>query len=364
MEMFRKLHNIIAVVCCGVVSMLFAASCSSDEPFSSDGNGNEIVVTIEVRGSRAAADDKDSLHTDLKVHEGIVLIYDENGVYEGGEKIDPDKMKTSLRLTEGDKRIIAVANPTKALRDLLAVDCHEPIVDEFGNVKTYKGDTVWRNIKPVHNLYADLLPTLSLSADYLKGVQNSSRMLLLYDNVVNVISEDGKTGYLEIPLSYPIARVDLHARCLSSEKTRVVDAAIRLSHISPWLNWNHTRPAVEGIVEAKFTDVSDRMTVVVKEDELFGDWVVGNVKENAPLATLYTYHTDTNASLEIGLRFKGGADYDWFPIDMAELLKESGFKGLEAGHLYQIFITVYPDKVGHIIVDPWIVPKELEFTIG
>ena len=140
MEMFRKLHNIIAVVCCGVVSMLFAASCSSDEPFSSDGKGNEIVVTIEVRGSRAAADDKDSLHTDLKVHEGIVLIYDENGVYEGGEKIDPDKMKTSLRLTEGDKRIIAVANPTKALRDLLAVDCHEPILDEFGNVKTYKGD--------------------------------------------------------------------------------------------------------------------------------------------------------------------------------------------------------------------------------
>ena len=64
------------------------------------------------------------------------------------------------------------------------------------------------------------------------------------------------------------------------------------------------------------------------------------------------------------MRFKGGADYDWYPIDMAELLKESGFKGFEAGHLYQIFITVYPDKVGHIIVDPWVVSEELDFNIG
>ena len=125
-----------------------------------------------------------------------------------------------------------------------------------------------------------------------------------------------------------------------------------------------TQPSVVGEIVTKFTDVSDRMTAVTTEDELFDDnrWETTVVKETDPLATLYTYYSDVNARLEVGLRFKGSADYDWFPIDLKKLLDE--YKGLEAGHLYQIFITVYPDKVGHIIVDPWIVPGNLEFTIG
>ena len=114
----------------------------------------------------------------------------------------------------------------------------------------------------------------------------------------------------------------------------------------------------------KFADVSDKMTPVVTENELFSDWILENVEEDSPIASLYTYYTDTNAVLEIGLLFKGSVEYDWYPIQMSELLKPGEYKGLEAGHLYQIFITIYPDKVGHKIVDPWVIPSNLEFTIG
>lgn len=39
------------------------------------------------------------------------------------------------------------------------------------------------------------------------------------------------------------------------------------------------------------------------------------------------------------------------------------FNGFEAGHLYQVFITFYPDKFGHIYVNAW-VDSDLTFTIG
>lgn len=356
--MFRKLHNISAVIC--AISTLLLPSCSSDEP---ENRTAELAVTIEARGPRAE-EGTGSLHDDLTLYEGIVLIYNKDGIFEAAEKFDPAKKMATLRMTDGQKRIVALANPPKALRDLIATDCHEPILDEFGNPKTYMGDTLYRNLKPVHNLYSDLVATLSLSADYCKSVQNSRRMLLIHDKDVTISTEDGKSSYVEIPLVSPMARIDLHARCLPKEKERVADAAIRVSYISPSLNWDMTQPSVVGDIVTKFTDVSDRMTAVTTEDELFDDkhWETTVVKETDPLATLYTYYSDVNARLEVGLRFKGSADYDWFPIDLKELLDE--YKGLEKGHLYQIFITVYPDKVGHIIVDPWIVPGNLEFTIG
>ena len=49
-------------------------------------------------------------------------------------------------------------------------------------------------------------------------------------------------------------------------------------------------------------------------------WETTVVKETDPLATLYTYYSDVNARLEVGLRFKGSADYDWYPIDLKKLL--------------------------------------------
>lgn len=338
---------------------MLLAACSSDEPVKAK---TDIAVTIEARSPRADATES-KLHDDLVLYEGIVLIYDENGIFEAAEKFDPAKKMASLRISEGEKRIVALANPPKALRDLIATDCHEPVLDEFGNPKTYKGEVMYRNLKPVHNLYADLVATLKLSEEYRKSIQDSKRMLLVHDQKVTITSGDGQSCYIEIPLSSPMARIDLHARCLSNEKKRVADAAIRVSFISPWLNWNFTRPAELGDVTVKYTEVSDRMTVVTNENDLFSNWNNTIVKEDEPLATLYTYHSDENCKLEVGLRFDGSADYDWFPIDLKELLAPS-YNGLESGHLYQIFISVYPDKVGKIIVDPWVVPSNLEFTIG
>lgn len=360
--MFRKLHNITAWLC-GISALLSTACSSTDEP--SQTRPDKIAVTIMARSPRAG-ESGSTLHDDLEIHEGIVLIYDKNGNYEAGEKIDPAKKTLSTHIAPGEKRIVAVINPTAEFRAMFAKDCFEQVVDEFGNPVTYKGEPVWRNIKPVHDTYTGLAASLELGADCLKAIQTNRKMLLLYNGIMDVQpdAEDSETAYVELQLGAPIARVDLHARCIAEEKERVEDAAIRVSKVSPSLSWDFNR-SVENTTDlvAKFTGISEKMTAV-SEDELFGDWIMEHVKEDAPLATLYTYHTDTNARLEVGLRFKGSADYDWFPLDMSELMKPETYKGLEAGHLYQIFITVYPDKVGHIIVKPWIVPQSLNFTIG
>lgn len=363
--MLQKLHDIL-IVAGGIMATMLTA-CSSEEPLAEEPKG-DLFVTIEARSPRAGEDATSDVHSDLTLQEGIVLIYDENGVYEGGDRIDPDKRVASLRIPEGKKRIVVLANAPKILRDRVAIDCHTPITDEYGNVKTYKGDTVWSNIKPVYRYYAELKSSLSFSDKVLQSVQSSHRMVLIHDNIVNVAAdeEDSKTSYVEIPLAPPMARVDLHARCLPSETSRIAGAAIRVSKAYTKLNWNLSYPNDEttNTVTVEFSDVSDKMTPVVTENELFSDWILENVKEDSPIASLYTYYTDANAVLEIGLLFKGSVEYDWYPIEMSELLKPGEYKGLEAGHLYQIFITIYPDKVGHIIVDPWVVPSNLEFTIG
>lgn len=357
--MFRKLHNITALLC-GISALLSTGCSSSDEPAVKA--SGPVAVTIEARSPRGE-DDANKLHADLEISEGIVLIYDKNGNYETGDKIDPAKKKLSVHVEPGEKRIVAIINPTVEFRSKIATYCDEYVYDEYGNQVTYKGEPVKRYIKPVHDTYAALASSITLDSNCLKGVQDSRKMLLIHNKTVVIEDNEDKTDSVELPLSAPIARVDLHARCLPAEKSRVVDAAIRVTHASPSLNWDFTRPPEETVVLAPFTNISDKMTLVTEDDELFGDWVAENVKEDTPLATLYTYHTDTNARLEVGLRFKGSADYDWYPLDMPELMKPDNYKGLEAGHLYQIFITVYPDKVGHIIVEPW-EPSSFDFTIG
>ncbi len=359
--MFRKFYNIAALFC--GLSALMTTGCSSSDDEPGGKSSGPIAVTLEARSPRTE-DGSDKLHADLNINAGFVLVYDKDGNYETGDRFDPATQQVALYMEPGEKRIVAVINANDGFRAKIATYCNEPVLDEFGNPVLYRGKPVIRHVKPGYETYAELAASVKLDGDCLNGVQDSRSMVLIHDKTVTVADNEDKTDTIDLPLSAPIARVDLHARCLPAEKSRVVDAAIRVAHASPLLNWDFTRPAEETEVVAKFTDISDKMTAVTEEDELFGDWVVENVKEDTPLATLYTYHTDTNARLEVGLRFKGSADYDWYPLDMPELMKPDIFKGLEAGHLYQIFITVYPDKVGHIIVDPWIIPTSLDFTIG
>ena len=355
--MLRQIYRVLGLAV-GILPLL-AGGCSSEMPDDAD---EMIAVTLATRAPSAS--DDDGLHADLAINDGVILIYDRDGNYETGAVIDADRKMTSVVVSKGKKRIVAVINPSKDFRSLIAEDCHERVLDEFGNPKVFNGVELWRDIKPVYEKYSDLSENITFSEDCLKAVRNSGRMLLVHDKEVLIDSDDDSDVYIELPLTVPMSRVDLHARVLPAEQKRVVDAALRVSHISPSLKWDLTRPPVEGTVEEKYTGISDRMTLVTSEDELFGDWVMANVKENLPIARLYTYATDTNVRLEIGLRFDGSVDYDWYPVDMAELMKPDIFRGLESGHLYQIFITVYPDKVGHIIVDPWIVPTNLIFTIG
>ena len=362
--MFRKIHKLLAAACGIPVMML--CSCQNDSP--KDVNDGGVLVTFQTRSPRAVDADGSTLNEDLTIHEGMILVYNEKGIYEGGDKIDPASKQVALRLPAGKKRIVAVANPSEAMRNVIAEYKREPIRDELGNVKTYKGDTIWTNIKPKHSEYNTLAGALSLSKDYLDKVQQSRRKFMVYDSIVNLDNEDVTvTTYKELRMIAPIARVDLHARVLVNEqendKNRVQDAAIRVSNTSASLKWDLSRPDTKtDTVIASFKGISDKMTIATTRDEIFGDWVMENVKEDSPIASLYTYHTGVQAKLEIGLRFEGGADYDWYEIDMAELLGES-YKGLEAGHLYQLFITIYPDRLGKIIVDAWI-PSNLDFTIG
>ena len=85
--MFRKLHNITALLC-GISALLSTGCSSSDEPAVKA--SGPVAVTIEARSPRGE-DDANKLHADLEISEGIVLIYDKNGNYETGDKIDPAK---------------------------------------------------------------------------------------------------------------------------------------------------------------------------------------------------------------------------------------------------------------------------------
>ncbi|MDE6344605.1 MAG: hypothetical protein K2L69_07695 [Muribaculaceae bacterium] len=364
--MFRKLQNRLALLC-GISALALTGCASEDGPAPVS---EPVMVSIETRVPRSVTEKDDTLHSDLNITNGIILIYDENGTYEAGDKLvingNGDREgKTSLVVSPGKKHIICVANPPKAFRDLIATDTDKPtpILDEFGNAKTYRGDTIWVNITPVHKQYEDLVKTLSLTKDYVKSVTSTHRMLMVKDQESEIVGDQFLNAYVTVPLTVPMARVDLHARCMSEEKARVADAAIRVEHVSPYLNWDLTHPAEEDSIISPWRGISDKMTLVSSRDEIFGDWSNTEVQEDAPIATLYTYNTDSNVRIWVGLRFEGGADFEWYPIDMAELMLPSSFKGLLSGHLYQIFISVYPDRIGKIIVDPWL-PSDLSFTIG
>lgn len=365
--MFRKLQNKLALLC--GISALVLTGCSSGEEVSP--SSEPVMVTIETRLPRSVTSADDTLHSDLNITHGLILIYDKNGTYEAGGKLkingDGDREgKISLVVGSGEKHIICVANPPKEFRDLIAtdVDPAAPILDEFGNPKTYKGETILVDIEPVHRQYEDLVKTLTLKKDYITSVKTTHRMLMVKDETVEIEGDQFLNAYVALELIVPMARIDLHARVMKDEGKRVADAAIRVESVSPYLNWDLTHPADQDSVMAPWLGISDKMTLVDDREVIFNDtdWSKTDVKEDAPIATLYTYDTNSNARVWIGLRFEGGADFDWYPIDMAELMNGS-FKGFQRGHLYQIFITLYPDKLGKIIVDPWI-PSDLSFVIG
>lgn len=366
--MFRKLQNRLALLC-GISALALTGCASEDGPAPAS---EPVMVMVETRVPRSVTEKDDTIHSDLNITNGIILIYDENGTYEAGDKLkingDGDREgKTSLVVSPGKKHIICVANPPKEFRALIATDTDKPtpILDEFGNAKTYKGQTILVNIKPVHQQYEDLVKTLKLTKDYVKSVTSTHRMLMVQDQVTEIEGDQFLNAYVTVPLTVPMARIDLHARCVKEEKGRVADAAIRVEHVSPYLNWDLTHPAEEDFIISPWHDISDKMTIVDSREVIFKDtdWSQTKVQEDAPIATLYTYNTDSNVRVWVGLRFKGGADYEWYPIDMAELMKPSSFRGLLQGHIYQIFISIYPDRVGKIIVDPWL-PSDLSFTIG
>lgn len=365
--MFRKLQNKLALLC--GISVLVLTGCSSgDDPAQAS---EPLMVTVETRLPRSVTATDDTLHSDLNIAHGLILIYDKNGTYEAGGNLkingDGDREgKINLVVGSGEKHIIAVANPPQALRDLIVTDLPEGSVlrDEFGNPKTFKGQEIPADFEPVHQQYEDLVEVLTLKKDYITSVKTSHRMLMVKDQVSEIEGDQFYNAYITVPLTVPMARIDLHARVMKDEGKRVADAAIRVESVSPYLNWNLTHPAEEDSIVAPWLNVSDKMTLVDSREVIFNDtdWSKTDVKEDTPIATLYTYDTNSNARVWIGLRFEGGADYDWYPIDMAELMNGS-FKGFQGGHLYQIFITLYPDKLGKIIVDPWI-PSDLSFTIG
>lgn len=363
--MFRKLQNKLALLC--GISALVLTGCSDGEDAVKV--SEPLMVTVETRLPRSVTATDDTLHSDLNIAHGLILIYDEHGTYEAGGKLkingDGDREgKINLVVSPGEKHIIAVANPPQALRDLIATDVEPgPIRDEFGNPKTYKGEPIIVDIKPVHLQYDDLKEALKLTKDYITSVKTTHRMLMVQDQVSEIEGDQFLNAYVTVPLTVPMARIDLHARCMEEEKARVADAAIRVEHVSPYLNWDLTHPAEEDSIVAPWLNISEKMTLVADREEIFGDWTNTKVQEDAPIATLYTYNTDANVRIWVGLRFDGGADYEWYPIDMPELMYPSSFRGFQSGHLYQIFITVYPDRVGKIIVDPWI-PSDLSFTIG
>ena len=79
--MLQKLHDIL-IVAGGIMATMLTA-CSSEEPLAEEPKG-DLFVTIEARSPRAGEDATSDVHSDLTLQEGIVLIYDEDGVYEGG----------------------------------------------------------------------------------------------------------------------------------------------------------------------------------------------------------------------------------------------------------------------------------------
>ena len=147
-----------------------------------------IAVTLATRAPSAS--DDDGLHADLAINDGVILIYDRDGNYETGAVIDADRKMTSVVVSKGKKRIVAVINPSKDFRSLIAEDCHERVLDEFGNPKVFNGVELWRDIKPVYEKYSDLSENITFSEDCLKAVRNSGRMLLVHDKEVLIDSDD------------------------------------------------------------------------------------------------------------------------------------------------------------------------------
>ena len=91
--MFRKIHKLLAAACGIPVMML--CSCQNDSP--KDVNDGGVLVTFQTRSPRAVDADGSTLNEDLTIHEGMILVYNEKGIYEGGDKIDPASKQVALR---------------------------------------------------------------------------------------------------------------------------------------------------------------------------------------------------------------------------------------------------------------------------
>ena len=98
----------------GVMATMLTA-CSSEEPLAEEPKG-DLFVTIEARSPRASEDATSDVHSDLTLQEGIVLIYDENGVYEGGDRIDAAPNGEPSTATRRLPTSTAMSRPTRATR--------------------------------------------------------------------------------------------------------------------------------------------------------------------------------------------------------------------------------------------------------
>lgn len=331
------------------------ASCSDsgDAPEASETKVN-LEVSVRSAGYNADGTLQDS---DLVVNSGYVLIFDKDGGIQHVGVFDELTHKFFVTVPEGTKHMLVIANPCPAMVSDLLKKVTVPVEDGNGG---FVNRDQWTTIKPT---WAEFYPLLAMKENYLKWAQANKSVCQIADQslVLKAQGDESTTVSLQIKLQNPTARLDVFARCPSGSN----DANMNLKHVKlravnvpASMPWELTIPASEDEVSAEWKDVTGR---VIKVDNVFDDWSTVTVDPTKPLGTLYTYASTDAARFEVGLWFEGQADYEWHEIDFKTLLPD--YVGFEAGHLYQIYLTFYPDKFGHIYVNAW-VDRTLTFVIG
>jgi hypothetical protein len=352
--------NILTNIAAALSALLCLSACSSDTDAGAQGTAKiNVEVSCHSRALDAAAT---LLSSDVKVNNAIVLFFDYKGDIEKVGEITATNSSFATTVVEGHKRMVVIANPSKEMRDLIVKTTIEQVPDGNGGLANVEVLTC------TMDKYELLYPRLGLTSSMLKSVQTSKSVCQIYDELIELVppGEDGTTLSLDVEVKNPCARIDLFARCPSytgdAESTAnlaLKNIVLRACRVPASLPWELTIPSDESNVEAETLDVADRL---IKVEDVFKDWNTVKFDANAPLGSLYTYSSTKRAYLEVGLQFEGNADYEWHTVDFNECMGGT-FNGFEAGHLYQVFITFYPDKFGHIYVNTW-VDSDLTFTIG